>query len=257
MRHLKIIVQYDGTDYSGWQIQKKGTTIQGLLENAVLTVTGKFSRVTGASRTDAGVHALEQVASFRTPSILDEQTIVRALNANLPLGIRVLYAGEISDDFHPRYSANNKTYSYMITAPGPYSPFLRRYSWTIPHTLNISAMKHAAEFLPGKQDYSSFRASGCSSKNQIREITELEITRPEFIDFIGFRFNAPMIKISISANAFLRHMVRNIVGTLVETGNGKKSPEFMKELIALKDRRAAGQTAPACGLFLEKIEYIK
>ncbi len=257
MRQLKIIVQYDGTDFSGWLIQKKGTTIQGLLEHAVLTFTGKFSRVTGASRTDAGVHALEQVASFRTLSSLDDHTIVRALNANLPLDIRVLHAEEVSDDFHPRYSPNNKTYSYMITTQGPYSLFLRKYSWTVPYTLNISAMKHAAEYLLGKQDYTSFRAAGCSSKNQIREITELDITSSGFVDFIGFRFNSPIIKINIRANAFLRHMVRNIVGTLVETGGGKKSPEFMKELIELKDRRMAGQTAPACGLFLEKIEYIK
>ena len=255
MKHIKLTLQYDGTDYSGWQVQVEVATIQGLLEKALFTVTGERNRVTGASRTDAGVHAFEQVAAFMTQSNLGPEVFLRALNANLPQDIRVINADECPADFHPRYSAKNKTYSYIISRTGAYSVFLKRYSLQIHSQLNCNAMKEAAGYLAGRHDFSSFRASGCSAKNPVREISEIRISEFERTGFMGFRFNAPVIKISIQANAFLRHMARNIAGTLVETGREKIPPEKIKDILKAKDRRTAGKTAPARGLFLEKIVY--
>ncbi len=262
MRNVKLVLQYDGTGYSGWQIQKKGKTIQGILEKAVYTVTGEHLRVTGASRTDAGVHAFQQVALFKTGSGLMPDVLNRAINANLPHDIRVIGAEECSADFHPRYSAKNKTYSYLISykrvypaSPQGGSVFLDRYSWLVFYSLDCDLMKRAARYFIGRHDFSSFRASGCSSKNPVRRIIDIQISERASFNFMTFRFNVPLIKITIKADAFLRHMVRNIVGTLVEVGRGRLSPTHMKEILKLKDRRCSGQTAPGCGLFLEKIEY--
>ncbi len=255
MRQVKLILQYDGTGYSGWQVQKNDDTVQALLEDAVFAVTGEELRVTGASRTDAGVHAFEQVASFKTNTDLDPRIFPRALNAHLSKDIRVLHAEECPASFHPRYSAQNKTYSYLISRYGIGSVFLRRYSWQMPYQLNCDAMRAAANYLIGKHDFSSFRASGCSAKNPVREIIKIELSERDSFDFISFTVNAPVIKISIQANAFLRHMARNIVGTLVETGRGRTAPDRVRGILNARDRRRAGMTAPACGLFLEKIQY--
>lgn len=257
MRHIKLILQYDGSDYSGWQIQRKEKTIQSLMEDAVFTVTEERVRVTGAARTDAGVHAFEQVAAFKTQSSLEPHVLLRAVNANLPHDIRVINAEECTADFHPRYSAKSKTYSYIISYGGAYSVFLRRYSWQIPYELSrsIGTMKEAANFLIGRHDFSCFRASGCNSKNPVRTISKLVISEFSSVEFMSFKVNIPVIKIGIQADAFLRHMARNIVGTLVEVGRGKISPLRVKEILESKDRCSSGPTAPACGLFLEKIDY--
>jgi tRNA pseudouridine38-40 synthase len=255
MRNVRLTLQYDGTGYSGWQIQKNAVTVQGLLEDALFTVTGERTRVAGAARTDAGVHAFEQVASFNTLSGLDTDVLLRALNANLPHDIRIIAAGECPPDFHPRYSAKGKTYSFIISQRGPYSVFLERYSWNMPYALNCEAMREAASSLAGTHDFASFRASGCSSKHPVRTIHDIEISELPSVEFIGFRFITPVTRIRIRANAFLRHMARNIAGTLVEIGMGKRRPAEMKEILESQDRRLAGKTAPACGLFLEKIEY--
>ncbi len=255
MRNIKLTLQYDGTAYSGWQVQKTGSTIQGLLEDAVSGVTGEKSRVTGAGRTDAGVHAFAQTAAFPTRSHLEPDVFLRALNANLPNDIRIVDADECPPDFHPRYSAKNKTYSYIISRAKAYSLFLRRYSWHMPYQLNSEKMMEAAGHLTGEHDFSSFRASGCSSKNPVREIMKIDISGADAVDFMTFRLDIPVIKISIQANAFLRHMVRNIVGTLVEAGQEKFQPDEIKAILKARDRTAAGITAPACGLFLEKIMY--
>ena len=255
MRNIKLTIQYDGTDFSGWQVQQNGTTIQGLLEKAVYAVTGESLRIIGAGRTDAGVHAFDQVAILKTSSMLGPEVITNALNANLPLDIRVTITEEVPDDFHPRYDASNKTYSYLISSTGPYSIFLRRYSWQMAWQLDCASMKKAAGHLVGKKDFSSFQASGCSAKHPVREIMQIEIEELKSAGFMGFTLEAPVIKISINANAFLRHMVRIIVGTLVEVGKGRLQPVDMIEILKLKDRDKAGPTAPACGLFLEKISY--
>lgn len=255
MKHIKIIIQYDGTGYSGWQIQKTDTTVQGVLEDAVFSVTAERSRVTGAGRTDAGVHAVEQVAVFHTASGIEPAVFRQALNAHLPDDIRVVHSEECPADFHPRYGAKGKTYSYLISCTGPFSVFLKRYSWQMHKQPDHDAMKKAAAYLIGEHDFSSFRASGCSSSHPVRNITDITISKTGSVEFIALRFNTPVIKISIQANAFLRHMARNIAGTLVDVGSGKYAPEKMREVLEAKDRRAAGRTAPACGLFLEKIEY--
>jgi tRNA pseudouridine38-40 synthase len=255
MRHIRLILQYDGTDYSGWQVQKREKTIQSLVENAVYSVTGERVRITGAGRTDAGVHALQQVAVFKTGSGLKAGVLLRALNANLPQDIRVIRISECAKDFHPRFDAKNKTYSYIISGPGAYSVFLRRYSWQIPYKLDCRMMKKAAGDLVGMHDFSCFRASGCSSKHPRRTIYMIKISERSSLDFMGFRFKAPIIKISIKADAFLRHMARNIIGLLVEVGRGRLSQGMVKEIIDSRDRRKSGPTAPAQGLFLEKINY--
>ena len=271
MKHIKLTLQYDGTDYSGWQVQSQGSgvegresevktqkniiTIQGILQEKIRKITGEDTKVVGAGRTDAGVHAFVQVAAFKTQSNLEPQVFLRAINANIPHDIRVINAEGCSEDFHPRYSAKNKTYSYRISHKGAYAVFLRRYSWQIPYQLNCDLMKEAAECLIGTHDFSCFRASGCSSKNPVRTIFKIEIVEDSFVDFMNFKFNVPLIKISIQADAFLRHMVRNIVGTLVEVGRGRLSVSRIKEILELKDRRFSGPTAPAQGLFLEEINY--
>ncbi len=255
MRHIKLTLQYDGTDYSGWQVQKKEKTIQQIIEDAVYTITGERLRITGAARTDAGVHALAQVAAFKTRSNLEPQIFLRAINANAPRDIRVIDAEECSEDFHPRYGAKNKTYSYHISYRGNYSVFLKKYSWQMPYKLNCDLMRESAECLIGTHDFSCFRASGCSSKNPVRTIFKIGITEFSSVDFMNFKLNVPLIKISIQADAFLRHMVRNIVGTLVEVGRGQQPVSFTKEILSLKDRRFSGPTAPAHGLFLEGINY--
>jgi len=255
MRHIKLSLQYDGTNYSGWQVQKNAATIQGHLESIILTITGEHSRVTGAGRTDSGVHALEQVAVFTTHSSLTADVFRRAINAHLLPDIRVINAVECPSGFHPRYDAKNKTYSYLISGIGAYSVFLSRYSWNVRCQLDTNAMKEAAQYLLGRHDFSSFRASGCSAKTPVREITGIAISEMNTIEFIGFRLDIPVIKISITATAFLRHMARNIAGTLVDAGRAKFPPSRIKEILDARDRRLAGKTAPACGLFMEKIDY--
>jgi len=255
MRNIRLTIQYDGTDYSGWQVQQNGTTIQGLIEKAIYSVTGEKNRILGAGRTDAGVHAFDQTAVFKTSSNLDTEVLTNALNANLPFDIRIINMEEAPDDFHPRFNAKNKTYSYLISSTGPYSIFLQRYSWQMAWQLDCTSMNKAASHLIGKKDFSSFQASGCSAKHPVREIIQIEIEDLKSVGFMGFTLDAPLIKISIKANAFLRHMARNIVGTLVEVGKEKLQPDDMIKILEFKDRDKAGPTAPACGLFLEKINY--
>jgi len=269
MRNIKLFIQYDGTNYSGWQIQASGVerqalsakgkkniiTIQGLLQEAIKKITGEDVKLIGAGRTDAGVHAIEQVASFKTLSNLPADIIKRALNATLPDDIRILNACDAELDFHPRYNAKSKIYFYIISNSHVISPFLYRYAWKIPHKLNFEKMKLASEFLKGMHDFSAFRASGCSAKNPVRTVFDISIERSDSIHFIDIPFAGNFLKIRIEADAFLRHMVRNIVGTIVEIGKGKIKSENIREIINSKDRRLAGPTAPARGLFLEKINY--
>ena len=255
MRHIKLLIEYDGTDYQGWQTQRSGNTVQDILKDNIFSITGEHVRLTGASRTDAGVHALGQVAAFATHSGLPVDTISRALNANLPQDIRVLSSEETESDFHPRYNALKKSYFYIIAVKTGPSAFLYRYLWDVKTKLDVEAMIKAAGILEGKHDFSSFRGSGCSAKTTVREICSLEISRHRKISFMSAAVKGDFIKIRIEANAFLRHMARNIVGTLVEIGRGRISPETIKEILKSCDRKKAGPTAPSKGLFLEKIIY--
>lgn len=255
MSKIKLLIEYDGTSYQGWQIQKKGETIQGIIENRVLMITGESSRVIGASRTDAGVHALGQVAVFRTRSELKPEIIKKALNAVLPQDIRILDASIVEDSFHPRKNAVKKSYFFVISNQRESSAFLYKYVWMVQQALDLKKMEIAAQEIVGKHDFSSFMGTGSSIKNPVREIFSLGIYKLEKIDFLTMSLRGNFIKIRIEADGFLRHMVRNIVGTIVEIGKGKISEKSMREILAKGNRKFAGPTAPPNGLFLEKIIY--
>jgi len=255
MRKIKLLIEYDGTAYHGWQIQKEGDTLQGILEDRIAKVTGGQSRLIGASRTDAGVHALGQVAAFRTGSGLEPATIKKALNAVLPRDIRILTVSEADDSFHPREDAVQKSYFYIIANQRQSSVFLFRYAWLVIQQLDPASMIKAAQVLQGEHDFSSFMGTGSDVQSPVREIISLSIERLESIDFMTAALNGNFIKIRIEANGFLRHMVRNIVGTLAEIGRGRIPSEKMEDILESRDRKLAGQTASANGLFLERIIY--
>ncbi|MEW6109220.1 MAG: tRNA pseudouridine(38-40) synthase TruA [Nitrospirota bacterium] len=255
MRHIKLLIEYDGTNYQGWQSQKSGITIQDILKREIFSITDEHVRLTGASRTDAGVHALGQVAVFATCSRLPADTISRALNAKLPQDIRILNAEEIESHFHPRYDARRKSYFYIIAMKTKQSAFLYRYVWDVKTKLDIEAMIKASGYFKGEIDFSALRASGCSAKTSVRRVYSLDITHHRKIGFMTATIKGDFMKIRIEANAFLRHMARNIVGTLVEVGRGRISPETVERIIESRDRRKAGPTAPSNGLFLENITY--
>lgn len=262
MRNIKIILQYDGTNYNGWQIQRKEKilrqgiiTIQGVIQDAIKRITREDVNVIAAGRTDAGVHAIEQVASFKTSSNLSKDVLKRALNAILPYDIRVIDLSDVSMDFHPRYNARSKIYFYMISNTSTGSPFLYRYLWTVGYSLNIDAMIECLRFFKGSHDFASFRASGCSSKSSVRTIIDISIEEADTIFFMNASFKGRFLKIRVEADAFLRHMVRNIVGTIIEVGKGRMKPDEIEDILFLKDRRFAGPTAPPQGLFLERVNY--
>ncbi|MDP2753641.1 MAG: tRNA pseudouridine(38-40) synthase TruA [Nitrospirota bacterium] len=255
MKKFKLLLEYDGTAYQGWQVQENRLTIQGVIEDRIFKITGEQSRVIGASRTDAGVHALGQVAAFRTESRFDPETIKKALNALLPQDIRVLDASEVDDSFNPRDSAVKKSYFYIIANQRESSAFLYRYAWLVQQQLNLKSMIDAAQILIGEHDFSSFRGTGSSTKNPVREVFSLSIERFEKLDFMTASLDGKFIKLRIEANGFLRHMVRNIVGTLVEIGRGRFTADRIQEILESRDRKLAGPTAPARGLSLERIVY--
>jgi len=265
MKNVKLLIEYDGTNYHGWQIQNKAIshqssaisnlTIQQILQEAIKKITGEESKIIAASRTDAGVHALGQIATFKTQTRLEPKILRRALNATLPEDIRILDSEEAGIDFHPRYGARGKRYFYIISNMNFSSAFLYRYAWKVPYALDLDKMKKTGGLLLGSHDFSAFRGAGCGAKSTIREVTSLTIEPVRSIDFMTTRIEGNFIKIAIEANAFLRHMVRNIVGTLVEAGRGNMTLDSVSEAMKLKDRTKAGPTAPAHGLFLEKVYY--
>ncbi|KPK45761.1 MAG: hypothetical protein AMK74_02455 [Nitrospira bacterium SM23_35] len=255
MRKIRLLLEYDGSAYKGWQVQKDAVTIQGILEEKVFRLTGEESPVIGASRTDAGVHAFGQVATFRTASHLDAGTIRRALNALLPQDIRVLAAEEVHDAFHPRDDALRKRYFYIIVNQRVSSAFLFKYAWIVPQMLDISIMEEASHVLIGKHDFLAFMGTGSDMKNTVREVCSLGVEKLDRVLFMGVALEGTFIKITAEANGFLRHMVRNIVGTLVEIGRGRMPSKKMREILESRDRKNAGQTSPSNGLFLERIDY--
>ncbi|MBI5847631.1 MAG: tRNA pseudouridine(38-40) synthase TruA [Nitrospirae bacterium] len=255
MRYIKLLLAYDGSNYQGWQSQKSGNTIQDILRKRIMDIAGNEIRLSGASRTDAGVHALGQVAIFNTKSALTTDVLIRALNAKLPEDIRILGIEETDELFHPRFDAMKKRYIYFISLGRNESAFLHKYRWQIKTILDLNAMKEAALLLTGEHDFSSFRGAGCSAKTTVRHISALEIKALDAMDFMTVSIRGDWIRISIEANAFLRHMVRNIVGTLVEVGKGRIAVKDISAILNARDRTKAGPTAPACGLFLERIYY--
>jgi tRNA pseudouridine38-40 synthase len=244
MRTLKLTLAYDGTRFVGWQRQSEGESIQGLLEDALARFDGASVSVQGAGRTDAGVHALGQVASARVTFAHPAATLVRALNAHLPPEIRVLSVEDVAPDFHARFSARSKTYRYVIRNAPVADPFERQYAWHLPEPLALDAMREAAALLVGKHDFAAFRSVGAEVATTVRTITRSE-----------WRESGGRLVYEVAGDGFLRHMVRAIVGTLVEIGRGWRAPQQVGSLLAGGRRADAGATAPPHGLFLLRVDY--
>lgn len=242
MTNYKIVLGYDGTDFRGWQRQPDGRTVQGVLEEAVRKITGKRTVVHGAGRTDAGVHALGQVASFRGAFKLSDEVLFRALNAVLPQDVRIFSLEEAPPDFHARKSARSKVYRYRIVrAPQP-SPLDRRFVLHWPYPLKIGKMRHAARLFARTADFTAFSSN--RDRAPVRTVTRSEL-----------RTSGDEIIYTVEASGFLRYMVRTIVGTLLEVGRGRIAPEETEELFRHKDRSLAGPTAAAKGLTLIRVDY--
>ena len=259
MRTLKITLAYDGTRYVGWQRQAEGTSIQGLLEEALGRFEGAPVTVHGAGRTDAGVHALGQVASAQVTAGHDTSDLLRGLNAALPPDVRVLQVEDAAPDFHARFSARSKTYRYAIRNAPFVSPFEYPYVCHVPEPLDVDAMQAAAALLIGTHDFSTFRSTGSEVKDTVRTITcsALRVNTGAHGFFPASRIPHPgyLLIYEVSATGFLRHMVRAIAGTLLEVGRGWRAPESIRALIAGGRRADAGATAPAHGLFLVSVTY--
>ena len=237
-------LEYDGTSYNGWQIQDHAPSIQGSLNQSVSKVADEAVNCVGAGRTDTGVHASGQVIHFDTHADRQPRSWLLGINSDLATDINVLWAKAVRPDFHARYSATGRTYRYVILNRPVRSALARSRAWWVRQALDLTAMSIAASKLLGKHDFSSFRASGCQSKTAVREIRRFEVKRVG--DWIIFE---------CEANAFLQHMVRNMVGSLVGIGRGDAQPEWISVLLEERDRRAAGITAPPMGLTLTHVEY--
>ncbi len=248
MQPYRMTLAYDGTDYSGWQYQPDRPTIQAVIENALFEVTGTQTRIIASGRTDAGVHALGQVAAFRCLTHLGPDDLTRALNAKTPADIHIWKIEYASDDFHPIRDAIAKRYRYVIHDGPQRDLFARRYAWHLPRRLDVGAMRVAAEYLIGRHDFRSFQSAGAPRKSTVRTVSELTISRE-------CSNHVEPIAIEIQADGFLYNMVRNIVGTLVQVGLSKRSPESLADVLAACDRRVAGPTAPAHGLTLWQVFY--
>jgi tRNA pseudouridine38-40 synthase len=253
VRHIRLVVEYDGTGLSGWQRQDNGPTVQGHLEAALATLLAHEVTVAGASRTDAGVHARGQVASFRTERAIPLHGIRRGLNSLLPEAIAVVSATEASDEFHPRFSATGKHYRYLLLVRADRSPTWRQRAWYQRSALDRAAMREAAAALIGEHDFAAFRAAGCTASRTVRRIDEIAVT--DLRDDLSGDAEPSLLAIDVRGNAFLRNMVRILVGTLVEVGQGRRSPGQVAEILAAKDRTQAGITAPAHGLTLVSVGY--
>ena len=252
MRTLKLTLAYDGGDFIGWQRQPIGQSIQGELERAFKEIEGQRIDVHGAGRTDAGVHALAQVASVRLEHDIETESLVRALNAKLPLSIRVFSVEEVQEQFHARFSSRRKIYRYFI-APGlVVSPFVRRYAWHVAEPLDISAMNRAGTAFVGQHDFSAFQAVGSDVETTVRTISAVTLgTRP----LPGYESTDGLIAVDVIGDGFLRHMVRIMVGTLVAIGRGQRPVNSISDVIRSGERECAGVTAPAQGLFLVNVDY--
>jgi len=279
-RNFKMTVAYDGTQYAGWQVQLRRQTIQGMLEKAIAQVCRERVRVTGSGRTDSGVHAIGQVASFslgQWRAGADE--LSRALNSKLPPDISIRQIVETAEDFHAIRDARGKRYRYQLRIGGPRDAFEYRYRWHLPGPIDIDAIRQAATLIRGKQDFASFQAAGSDRKTTVRDVRALDLIEQPVIAAgdssgptaesthlaesttparagQGVYESTPLhIAIEVEADGFLYNMVRNIVGSLVEVGRGKYPPQWIGEVIAARDRTVAGPTAPPHGLFLLWVHY--
>lgn len=268
----KLTLSYDGTEFRGWQVQPDAPTIQGTLQRALERITGEAPLPQGSGRTDAGVHALAQVASFPLLAAIPEENLVRALNRALPEAIRILAAEVVRDGFHARHDAKAKTYEYRILnvrreAGQACSPFLARYVYACPWPLDVAAMQRAAECFLGEHDFVSFAATDPDlaerhEKAEDRPRVGRDAAQPPAVrTLITSRWErkknetGDLLVYRVRGNGFVHHMVRNLVGTMVEVGRGALGAADMPAILAARNRRAAGPTAPARGLFLHSVEY--
>ena len=245
MRRIKLIVAYDGTEYSGWQIQPEAPTIEMYLDKAIHGLTGENVHVTGASRTDAGVHAYGNVAVFDTESTIPGDRFTFALNRFLPDSIVIQDSWEVAGDFHPRHCNTRKTYEYRILNTAVPFPQKRNFTWHVAGSIDIKKMREAAAYIVGEHDFKSFCCVKTQAESTVRTIYSLEILQ-----------EGNEIIIRIKGNGFLYNMVRIITGTLIQVGKGRFEPEYVKQMLEAKDRTVAGQTAPPQGLTLVGIEYV-
>lgn len=246
MANIKLIVEYDGTNYYGWQIQPEVPTVQGELQKALARILNQKVSIKGAARTDRGVHARGQVVSFKTLHSFPLSRIVPALNSVLPLDIRAKRVYQVEDSFHARYATCYKIYRYFIYNNFILSPWLRKFCWWVTPSLNCQRMRDAASYLIGKHDFSSFQNKGSPSTCPIKCVEKVRINK-----------KGSLISVSIKADGFLYKMARNITGTLVEVGRGRFLPQQVNELLLARDRRKIGPTSPPQGLFLWRIGYSK
>ena len=244
MKRVKLVVAYDGTAYRGWQVQPGADTIEGELNKALSALLKEEIWVIGASRTDSGVHALCNVAVFDTNARMPAEKISYALNQRLPEDIRVQDSREVAADFHPRRCNSRKTYEYRILNREFPMPTKRLYAYFTYVPLDVGKMKQAAAYLVGEHDFKSFCSTASAAESTIRTIYELTVDK-----------TGEEILVRVSGSGFLYNMVRIIAGTLLEAGKGSLAPERMEEILKARDRKAAGPTAPACGLTLAKYEF--
>lgn len=243
---FRFTLEYDGTDFEGWQRQREPKrTVQGTFEAALSRLTRREVRVTGAGRTDAGAHALAQVATAEAETPLDPQTLQRALNAGLPDDLRIVACSEAPPGFHPRRDAQGKHYRYRVWNRREAAPLLRRVTHHVPYPLALPPMREAASHWLGTHDFKSFETAGSAPESTVRTLQSLEITGE----------NGGELRFDVRGNGFLRHMVRNLVGTLIEIGAGRRKAAEAKPILAARDRSAAGAAAPAKGLVLVSVDY--
>jgi tRNA pseudouridine38-40 synthase len=262
LRNIRLTLAYDGTDFHGWQRQPNAPTIQECVEYAIERITGATSTVWASGRTDAGVHAAAQVSNFKTECPIPCPNFVKALNDLLPPSVRVKEANEVALAFHARYQAKSKVYRYRILQAPFCSPFLWRFVYHYPYALDHTAMAKAARLIVGKHDFTSFAAAGeeqearsQKSEARIAGVQVPGMVREIFSSRVTRRQKLSMLVYDVRGGGFLHHMVRNIVGTLMEVGRGKIAPDEILRILKARDRTIAGPTAPAQGLCLMKVEY--
>ena len=256
MPSFKITIAYDGGRFVGWQRQAAGTSVQGLIEDALRVLDEDDVAVAGASRTDAGVHALGQVASFTLRRTIAADVLRRALNSRLPDEVRIVSAEEVPATFHARFIASRKTYRYRIWNADLLNPFEREHAWHVRGRLAIDAMQAAARVLEGRHDFAAFQAAAGTQRTTEREVFSSIVLAHDDNRGADLRPSpACLITYEITGSGFLRHMVRTIAGSLLDVGQGRRSPEWLAEVLASRDRTQAGPTAPAHGLFLVRVDY--
>lgn len=248
--NFKLLIQYDGTDFHGWQVQENDRTIQGELERVIATLEGSAVGVVGSGRTDAGVHAEGQIANVHLSRPFTPDKLKAAINGNLWRDIRILNVEKAPDDFHARFSATGKTYVYRVINAPVMSPFWRRFAHHEYKPLNLPAMIEAGRFLLGEHDWTAFSSAQADGENRVRNVTDFSIESKW-----DARAQANLLEFQISAKGFLRYMVRSIVGTILEVGRGDKDFDTIQTAIVTGDRSLAGKTAPAHGLTLLNVRY--